>query len=120
MWTPPGNLRGFFMKLTTLKKRADFLRAQRGRKAVRATLLIQLWDRDDGEPVRFGFTASKKVGNAVKRARAKRRLRAAAATLDHPALTGHDVVLVARKETPEAEFSLILKDVSAAIQKVMK
>ena len=60
--------------------------------------MVQARDRDDGQPgVRVGFTCSKKIGNAVARNRAKRRLRALAREvlpgLAHP---GWDYVLVGR------------------------
>ena len=64
--------------LATLKKRADFLQVQKGRKSVRNSLILQVRDRRDGSSlVRTGFTVSRKVGNAVERNRVRRRLRAA-------------------------------------------
>ena len=64
---------------TVLKKRADFLRAASARRQGAPGLLLQGRDRQDGSAaVRVGFTCSKKLGNAVARNRAKRRLRAAA------------------------------------------
>ncbi|MGC2414460.1 MAG: ribonuclease P protein component, partial [Stellaceae bacterium] len=70
--------------LVRLKTRADFLRVAAGRRrTAKPGLVLQAAPnpraRDGVEAVRIGFTASRKVGNAVVRNRAKRRLRAAAA-----------------------------------------
>lgn len=109
------------MNYAHITKRADFLRAARGRKAARPSLVLQMWDRGDDQPWRVGFTASKKVGNAVTRNRAKRRLRAAVAqVMGKEAKPGRDYVLVARASTPESDFSQILQDVSAALKAVEK
>jgi ribonuclease P protein component len=60
-----------------LKKRAEFLACARGRKHHFACFTLQILQRSDENPARFGFTATKKLGNAVVRNRIKRRLRAA-------------------------------------------
>ena len=67
--------------LTTLTRRADFLAAARARRQSRPGLTVQARRREATEGadgIRVGYTCSKKVGNAVARNRAKRRLRAAA------------------------------------------
>src|ERR1700746_3669489 len=85
--------------LVTLKTRADFLRvAATRRRAVTLGLILQAARQPEGlgraPSVRVGFTASGKVGNAVTRNRAKRRLRgAAAAILSRAARPGTDYVL---------------------------
>ena len=68
--------------------------------------------------LRVGFTASRKVGNAVARNRAKRRLRAAAAAL-LPLLgrSGHDYVLVARPATVTRPYNVLLADIAEALRK---
>lgn len=72
--------------------------------------------RADAGPVGLGFTASKKVGNAVARNRAKRRLREAARRLlpDH-GLPGVDYVMVARANTPDAPWGALLDDIGNAL-----
>jgi ribonuclease P protein component len=79
-------------------------------------------DRSQGSPTRslhIGFTASKKVGNAVARNRAKRRLRAAAdQILPDEAALGYDYVLIARQETLRRPFSLLLQDLQTALKRV--
>ena len=67
------------VKIERLKSRPQFLAAAKGVSEARGAVVIQRLDRGDGDPVvRLGFTATRKVGNAVIRNRAKRRLREAA------------------------------------------
>lgn len=66
--------------------------------------------------VRVGFTASRKVGNAVLRNRAKRKMRAAASSvLADRGRPGTDYVLIARASTPERPFAELLSDLAAAL-----
>jgi ribonuclease P protein component len=62
-----------------LKRRAEFLRvAAKGRKVATHGLVLQALTRDDNQPARIGFTVTKKLGGAVVRNRARRRLKEAA------------------------------------------
>jgi len=58
-----------------LRQRADFLAAASGIKVSASAFVLQARKRMDNGPARFGFTVSKKVGNAVERNRVRRRLR---------------------------------------------
>jgi ribonuclease P protein component len=105
-----------------LKTRADFLRAQRGIRRVEGAVTLEACATPDGaatnpRTARIGFTASKKIGNAVARNRAKRRLRAAAQEL-LPLLgrAGHDYVLVARGTTVARPFEALLSDITTALK----
>jgi ribonuclease P protein component len=69
--------------------------------------------------VRVGFTASRKVGNAVVRNRAKRRLRAVAAqVLSNQDKSGMDYVLIARAATAKRPFAALLADLEVAMHRV--
>ena len=108
-------------KLVTLQKRADYLRAASARRQGTGGFLLQARARDDGSAaVRVGFTASKKIGNAVLRNRAKRRLRALVREILPPlARAGWDYVLVARPEaTVTRDFATLREDLRAALASV--
>jgi ribonuclease P protein component len=72
-----------------------------------------------GATVRVGFTASRKVGNAVTRNRAKRRLRSvAAAILPCNGRPGTDYVLIARTTTVDRPYQALIGDLEAALRRV--
>jgi len=101
-----------------LSKRADFLRAARAKKVATPGFILQIRDRRDDNPqIRAGFTCSKKVGNAVARNRAKRRLREIARlVLPHAGASGHDYVLIGRADvTASRPFDVMLQDLRKAI-----
>ncbi len=110
--------------LATLRRRADFLAAARAGRVGAPGLLLQARRRreDEADPalVRVGFTCSKKVGNAVARNRAKRRLREIArAILPGSGRPGWDYVLIGKAGvTAERPFELLLGDLRTAIDKV--
>jgi ribonuclease P protein component len=104
-----------------LKIRPDFLRAARGIRRPTTGLTLELCQTPENaakpDRIRVGFTASRKVGNAVARNRAKRRLRAAAAALlPLHGRGGHDYVLVARTATLTRVFDDLLGDLAGALR----
>ena len=104
-----------------LRKRADFLRAASARRQGVPGFLLQARARDDGDTaVRQGFTCSKKIGNAVMRNRAKRRLREVArAVLPRLGRPGWDYVLVGRPAaTVSRDYALLLADLETALRSV--
>lgn len=120
-----------------LKRRAEFLQvAAANRKWVAPGLILQV--RRQPEPhasqteaaaapavpdeilgaVRVGFTASRKVGNSVKRNRARRRLRAIAEQVLPHAAPGNDFVLIARAATIDRDFDALRNDLVAGLKKL--
>ena len=103
--------------LRRLTNRPQFLATAKGLARPCGAVLIQTRDRADGDPaIGLGFTATKKLGGAVVRNRAKRRLREAArALLPLHAHPGYDYVLVARQGTPDRPWDRLLDDVKTAL-----
>jgi ribonuclease P protein component len=108
-----------------LKRRGEFLKvAATRRKWVAPGLILQIRPRDgvvrpDGAAVRVGYTVSRKVGNAVARNRARRRLKAVAETmLAAHAAPGHDFVVIGRGETVRRPFAALNEDMETALRRL--
>jgi len=110
--------------METLRKRSDFLLAARAKRQSAQGLLLQARrrqpDEADPELIRIGYTCSKKVGNAVARNRAKRRLREVArVVLPAQGRAGWDYVVIGRHlETANRPFHLLLQDMENAVKRI--
>lgn len=119
-----------------LRKRRDFLKvANEGGFCPSSTVIVQYLTLlpeqgegfvlfgSDGVPessVRVGFTASKRVGNAVVRNRAKRRLREAFEVVSAKlSLKDCWVVLIAKTATATAPYEDVLRDLTYALARCM-
>jgi ribonuclease P protein component len=102
-----------------LRQRADFLAAAAGAKVPAVAFVLQARRRDDDGPARFGFTVSRKVGTAVERNRARRRLKEMVrlATMER-VKPGHDYVLVARRAALTRPFPQMAEDLDGALRRV--
>jgi len=102
-----------------LRQRADFLAAATGFKAPAAAFVLQARKRHDTGPARFGFTVSKKVGNAVERNRVRRRLREIVRLSATSALrAGHDYVLIGRRAALNVPFARMTQDFEGALRRI--
>ncbi len=103
-------------KLGMLKKRSEFLYVRDGFYSAKGGVVVQMRANSMRAGIGMGFTATKKIGNAVIRNRAKRRLREAARTLlpEH-GLPGHDYVLIARNSTTARDWTDLLDDTRKAL-----
>ncbi len=96
----------------TLKSSAEFRRVSReGRRWAGPAFVMQLLKKNDDENFRLGLTVSRKVGNAVTRNRAKRRLREMVRhTLKTRALKSIDIVLIANTSATTRDFKEMTDD----------
>ncbi len=104
--------------LGRLKRRAEFLTVAKSKlRRVAPGFVLQARVRDvDGETIRVGFTTSRKVGNAVRRNRARRRLREAARmVLPKMGTCGTDYVLIGRQDTATMPFAQLRTDLEKAV-----
>ena len=102
-----------------LQRRSDFLRlTKRGRKFVFKGFILQALPNKESE-VRIGFTASKKIGNAVVRSRAKRRLRAVVDEVmrlnPNFSMAPHDICLIARFAVDDLPFTTLVANLKEAL-----
>ncbi len=118
-------------RIARLTQRSEFLyAAAKGRKSAMPGLVLQAVcpahrpgaaeNSGDGETCfRVGYTASRRVGGAVARNRAKRRLRAAVArVMPERAKAGQDYVVIARAATLDRDFEDLLRDLETALARV--
>jgi ribonuclease P protein component len=107
-----------------LKTRAEFLHVRDGARFAAPSLVLQARTRAPmskapERQARFGFTASKTLGNAVVRNRARRRLKEAVRLIAPAhAKEGYDYVLIARSGTLQRHFADLTKDLERALRKV--
>ncbi len=102
--------------IESIPTRAGFIAARvRGQKALAKGVVIQAV-HSGGTGWRLGLTATKKIGKAVTRNRARRRLRALAqAHLAPVARAGVDYVLIARHDTATGNWDDMVAGLGKAI-----
>ena len=106
--------------LNRITQRKDFLQLAKAQRVHSTSFVLQSRNRKDNSPMRVGFTCSKKVGNAVARNRAKRRLREIARLiLPISGQPGHDYVLIGRANvTATTDFAAMQTELAQSLQKL--
>ena len=105
---------------SVIKKRSDFLAANRGKRYATPGFVLLVRDRQDDSPaIRLGITITKKVGNAVIRNRMRRRFRALAQEmLADKGKAGADHILIGRDSGIERDFDALRADMFKALGKL--
>ncbi|WP_421724921.1 ribonuclease P protein component [Bauldia sp.] len=100
------------MPIERLRRRRDYRAVARGRRFASPGFVLQaLQSRKHEEPARFGFTVTKKTGNAVARNRIRRRLKEAVRlSADEIAVPGTDYVLIGRRAALSLPFGKLVDD----------
>ena len=97
-------------RIETLKLNKEFRRLYgRGKSAASPVLVVYALRNRSGR-CRIGITTGKKIGNAVKRNRARRVILAAARTVLPEVEGGYDLVFVARGKTPFAKSKVVERE----------
>src|SRR5262245_32392396 len=115
--------RGSASRVTTLKRRSEYLRVRKGSRCATAAFVLEAKARDESTRAaygpRFGFTVTRQIGKAVERNRIRRRLKAAVRGIsaDH-AREDFDYVLIARKPALTSAFAAIVADLVKALERV--
>ena len=109
-------------RLETIKKRADFIAANAGKRATTPGFILLVRDRQDSQPgMRVGFTVTKKIGGAVLRNRMKRRFRALAReVVPVKGFPGSDHVMIGRAKGIERDFGLLRSELAGALDRLRK
>lgn len=105
-----------------LRRRAEFLAvAAQGKKWITPAFIVQVVPslQSTNSVIRFGLTASRKIGGAVIRNRARRRLRALACdVLPSAAKPGYDFVIIARTPALTRDYQDLKKDLLWALRRL--
>ena len=118
MTAPAAPPRLTFGRHQRLKQARDFSRArQHGRRLVSGCLIANWLVLPPGSPARLGVITTKKLGNAVVGARARRLLREAFRLHQHDLNRPVDLVLVAQRGILEQDYAIVERDFLAALRR---
>ena len=103
---------------TKINKNREYKKIYNRGKSMASSVLVTYFLKNKLSAVRFGITTSKKIGNAVKRNRARRVIRAAFSELKNEVKNGSDFIFVARSKTCFVKSGEVLKDMKFHLEKL--
>ena len=107
-------------KIDKITKRQDYLRASKSKYFRSNSFIIQFYNRADTFGPRYGVTATKKIGNAIKRNKAKRRIRNLVKDLlPKYGKNGYDYVFIAKENLINEDWE-VLKEESTSVLRDFK
>ncbi len=105
-------------KIISLCRNSEFQKLyKRGRSAVRSTIVVYAI-KGKGSRIRLGITVGKKLGGAVCRNRAKRRIKELFRVMQPEIINGVDVCIVARSRVLTAPHKKLVADFKSAMEEL--
>ena len=105
-------------KFTSLTRNQDFKRVYAKGRYISSALIVTYVFKSKLNLIRFGITTSKKIGNAVKRNRSRRIIKAAFSAFKNKLVGRCDIVFVARKNTPFVKSTDVSKEMFYQLKKL--
>ena len=99
-----------------LRRNSDFKRVRQVGKSNASPIMVLAFLRNELEHSRFGFVVNKRLGNAVKRNKIKRRMREATRLRVSHIKPGFDIVLIARKHIDRATYQEITRSLEELLE----
>lgn len=106
------------MKSPTLKENKDFKRLYYRGKSQASPCLVTYISKNRFKQTRVGITSGKRIGNAVKRNRARRLIRVAFSLYEDKLNGCYDIVFVARSKTTQAKMQEVAKQMEQQLIKL--
>ena len=105
------------IKLDKITKRSDYLRASKSKYVRTNSFVIQFYNRNDTSDPRYGITATKKIGNAIKRNKAKRRIRSLVKDLlPIYGKNGYDYVFIAKETLINEKWEDLIEELTSVLK----
>lgn len=105
--------------IVRLKKNLHFKNVYKRGQSIADKYVVVYYCKNNLDETRVGFTASKKVGNSVKRNRARRLMKESFRNIcDDKVKRGYDMVIIARVAIKDAEYAAVERSMKRVMKKV--